>query len=88
MRAGEPAQAVLTRFHGRDSGKEAGEDFYFAAKIHLGDTLFAAARSLPAGGVSDPVQQPDKIPRPLPMISYRKTSTRLQNGSIRSSCRR
>jgi parvulin-like peptidyl-prolyl isomerase len=59
MRAGEPAQAVLTRFHGRDSGKEAGEDFYFAAKIHLGDTLFAAAKSLPAGGVSDPIQQPD-----------------------------
>jgi parvulin-like peptidyl-prolyl isomerase len=59
IRTGEPAQAVLARFHGRDSGKVTGEDFYFAAKIHLGDALFAAASKLPTGGVAGPIQQPD-----------------------------
>ena len=29
-------------------------NFYFAARIHLGDALFAAARDLPDGGVSAP----------------------------------
>ena len=38
-----------------------GEEFYFAAKIHLGDRLFAAARQLKAGEVSMPVQMPDGI---------------------------
>ena len=36
----------LARLNGRDSGKTKGEEFYFAAKIHLGDELFAAARDL------------------------------------------
>jgi hypothetical protein len=59
LRAGEPAPDVLARFHGWDSGKVGEEDFYFAARIHLGDTLFAAAKGLSAGGISDPVQQPE-----------------------------
>ncbi len=33
--------------------------FYFAAKIHLGDALFAVARKLKDGEVSAPVVQPD-----------------------------
>lgn len=36
-----------------------GPEFYFAAKIHLGDRLFAAARTMRDGQVSDPVVQPD-----------------------------
>lgn len=56
---GQPMPSVLARFHGRDSGREAGEDFYFAVKIHLGDALFAAARALPSGAVSAPFPQPD-----------------------------
>lgn len=32
-----------------------GEEFYFAAKIHLGDRLFEAARKVPSGAVSNPV---------------------------------
>ena len=44
------------------SGKMAdGEEFYFAAKIHLGDQLFAAATRLAAGQVSDPVVLSDGI---------------------------
>jgi hypothetical protein len=35
--------------------RERGEDFYFAAKIHLGDALFAVAQSMADGAVSDPV---------------------------------
>ncbi|MDB5418978.1 MAG: peptidyl-prolyl cis-trans isomerase [Phenylobacterium sp.] len=61
LRSGEPATAALVRLHGRDSGKEAGEDFYFAARIHLGEALFAAARALPAGAVSAPIPQPDGV---------------------------
>jgi hypothetical protein len=46
---------------GRDSGKTKGEEFYFAAKIHLGDELFAAARGLGTGEISKPIQLPDGI---------------------------
>ena len=35
-----------------ESGKTKGDEFYFAAKIHLGDRLFANARELPDGAVS------------------------------------
>jgi hypothetical protein len=52
---------TLARLNGRDSGKTKGEEFYFAAKIHLGDELFAAARELSNGMVSKPIQLPDGI---------------------------
>jgi hypothetical protein len=61
LASGAPAPAVLAQFHGRDSGREVGEDFYFAAKIHLGDPLFGVARALPTGGISAAVVQPDGI---------------------------
>jgi hypothetical protein len=57
------------------AGIAPGEEFYFAAKIHLGDTLFEAARNLPDGGVSAPIAGPNgthvlymfKNTRPVPM---------------------
>jgi PPIC-type PPIASE domain/SurA N-terminal domain len=52
---------TLARLNGRDSGSTKGEEFYFAAKIHLGDELFAAARILSDGSVSKPIQRPDGI---------------------------
>lgn len=61
LSGGSPPAAVLDRFHGRDSGKVNGEEFYFAAKLHLGDALFDLAKTLPNGGVSAPTQQPDGI---------------------------
>ncbi|HEX3366346.1 peptidylprolyl isomerase [Phenylobacterium sp.] len=61
LRAGEPDAAVLARLRGRDSGKETGQDFYFAAKIHLGNELFDTAAALPSGGVSTPVPQADGV---------------------------
>ncbi|MDB6084478.1 MAG: peptidyl-prolyl cis-trans isomerase [Gammaproteobacteria bacterium] len=50
---------VLARFGGRDSRAVKGEEFYFAARIHLGEPLFAAARSLPTGGVGGPLGAPE-----------------------------
>lgn len=38
-----------------------GEEFYFAARIHLGDRLFTAARALSPGQVSAPIPLPDGI---------------------------
>lgn len=55
IRAGTPIVAALEKAHGRDSGKVNGEEFYFAAKIHLGDRLFAVARGLADGAVSDAI---------------------------------
>ena len=55
LRAGQAVVTVLQNFKGRDTHKVKGEDFYFAAKIHLGDVLFAAAQKLPGGTVSHPV---------------------------------
>ena len=52
---------TFAHLNGRDSGKTKGEEFYFAAKIHLGDELFAAARALGTGEVSRPIQLSDGI---------------------------
>jgi parvulin-like peptidyl-prolyl isomerase len=52
---------TFAHLNGRDSGKTKGEEFYFAAKIHLGDALFAAAKDLGNGMVSQPMQLPDGI---------------------------
>jgi parvulin-like peptidyl-prolyl isomerase len=52
LRSGQTVVTVLQKFRGRDTDKVKGEDFYFAARIHLGDVLFTAAQSLPSGTVS------------------------------------
>jgi hypothetical protein len=52
---------ALARLNGRDSGKTKGDEFYFAAKIHLGDQLFAAARDLSDGAISAPTRTADGI---------------------------
>ena len=56
-----PTPALLARWHASDSGKVSDEEFYFAAKIHLGESLFEAARDLPDGGVSAPIVRADAI---------------------------
>jgi hypothetical protein len=61
LRIQAPAPDVIARFGGKSSGKVGDEEFYFAAKIHLGDRLFEAARGLPRGGVSAPIGMPDGI---------------------------
>jgi hypothetical protein len=56
-----PTPALIARFGGKSSGKVGDEEFYFAAKIHLGDRLFEAARGLPQGGVSASMEMPDGV---------------------------
>lgn len=55
------AEAAAKGAGGRDSGKLDGAEYYFAAKIHLGEPLFEIARRLPSGGVSGPVVLPDGV---------------------------
>ena len=62
---------TLARLHARESGKTQGDEFYFAAKIHLGDRLFAAARDLSDGGASAPIQLSDGV-HVLYMVSNRR----------------
>ncbi len=54
LKAGEPPKGLTKTALFSD-----GTEFYFAAKIHLGDALFANAVRLSAGMVSDPIQAPD-----------------------------
>jgi parvulin-like peptidyl-prolyl isomerase len=61
LRAGQTAVTVLQNFRGRDIDKVQGEDFYFAAKIHLGDEVFAVAQMLPSGAVSAPVRTEEGV---------------------------
>jgi hypothetical protein len=61
LKSGPPTPALLERWHASDSGKVSDEEFYFAAKIHLGAPLFEVARNLPDGGVSAPIVRADAI---------------------------
>ena len=61
LESSSPTPALLARWHASDSGKVSDEEFYFAAKIHLGESLFEAARDLPDGGVSAPIVRADAI---------------------------
>jgi parvulin-like peptidyl-prolyl isomerase len=61
LRSGVPGPAVLAKWPASDSGKTNDDEFYFAAKIHLGDKLFESAKDLPDGGVSAPIEQADGI---------------------------
>lgn len=56
-----PTPALLAGLHARDSGKVSDQEFYFAAKIHLGEALFESARNLPDGAVSTPMVREDGI---------------------------
>jgi hypothetical protein len=61
LESGAAAPALLARWHAAESGKVSDEEFYFAAKIHLGEPLFEVARHLPDGGVSAPIARADAI---------------------------
>ena len=74
LRANTPVEQVIARY-GLTEPRNDGEEFYFAAKIHLGDALYAEALRLKHGEVSEPVQSADgfhtvkvisdKVPVPL-----------------------
>jgi hypothetical protein len=56
-----PTSDLIARFGGKSSGKVGDEEFYFAAKIHLGDRLFEEACGLPQDRASAPIDMPDGI---------------------------
>lgn len=61
LKLSAPTPALLTQWHASDSGKVADEEFYFAVKIHLGESLFEIARHLSDGEVSAPIARADGI---------------------------
>ena len=69
--SGVAVPTVLAKWRASDSGKTNDDEFYFAAKIHLGDALFGAARDLPDGGVSAPIARTDGI-HVLQMLKNKK----------------
>lgn len=58
LRAGALPASLDLKSSGRVG---ASPEFYFAAKLHLGDALFAAARALRGGQVSDPIRTGDGV---------------------------
>ena len=60
LRANTPVETVMAKF-GLTEPRNDGDEFYFAAKIHLGDVLYAQALKLKEGEVSEPFQAADGI---------------------------
>ena len=61
LKSQAPTPDLIARFGGKSSGKVGDEEFYFAARIHLGPRLFAAAEGLSQRGVSAPIEMLDGI---------------------------
>lgn len=61
LRAGAPTPEILARWRASGSDKRLEDEFYFAAKIHLGEPLFTTASDLPDGAVSAPIIRPDAV---------------------------
>jgi hypothetical protein len=66
-----PTAETAARLHATPSTKMGDEQFYFAARIHLGDKLFELARAMADRSVSAPVVMPDGI-HVLYMLSNNK----------------
>ncbi|HEX7688268.1 MAG TPA: peptidyl-prolyl cis-trans isomerase [Burkholderiaceae bacterium] len=64
LRRGEPASALGLKSSGR---VDDGEEYYFAARVHLGDRIFDVARMLKDGEVSRPLPSKDGV-RILQMV--------------------
>lgn len=59
LRGGTALAAVVARYGLVSTGRvDDGEEFYFAARIHLGDAAFAVARTLADGAAGGPVATP------------------------------
>jgi hypothetical protein len=60
LRANTPVEAAMAKF-GLTEPRNDGDEFYFAAKIHLGDVVYAQALRMKEGEVSEPLQAADGI---------------------------
>jgi hypothetical protein len=61
LKAAGANSAAADRAVPRSGAMTNGEEFYFAARIHLGDRLFDVARRLRPGEISPPVAMPDGV---------------------------
>ena len=61
LRAKAPLEATMAKYGLKDTGRTKDEEYYFAAKIHLGDADFAVAQKLAAGEISEPLIRPDGV---------------------------
>jgi hypothetical protein len=61
LRSGAAMDYVQQHFSMMDSGKVSGDTLDFAAQIHLGPKLYAAAQGLSDGQVSDPIADADGV---------------------------
>jgi hypothetical protein len=59
LRGGATPDAEIKKYSLKEAHKVNGEELDFAAKIHLGDTLYAAVRDSKAGDITDPVADKD-----------------------------
>jgi hypothetical protein len=55
-----PVEAVISKY-GLTEPRNDGDEFYFAAKIHLGDVVYAKALQMKEGEVSEPLAADDGI---------------------------
>jgi parvulin-like peptidyl-prolyl isomerase len=60
LRSNTPVEAVIAKF-GLTEPRNDGDELYFAAKIHLGDAVYAQVLPMKAGDVSEPLQAADGI---------------------------
>ncbi len=60
LRANMPVEAVISKY-GLTEPRNDGDEFYFAAKIHLGDAVYAKALQMKEGEVSEPLQADDGV---------------------------
>lgn len=61
LRSGAALDSIEQHFGIADSGKVSGDTLDFAAQIHLGPKLFAAAKGMTDGQVSDPISDADGV---------------------------
>ncbi len=61
LNAHRTVDEVKAQFGGKDSGRVNGEEFYFASRIHLGDVMFNAVRTLKNGQATAPMSAPDGV---------------------------
>lgn len=59
LRAGGSIDALASKLALKDTGRAKDEEYYFAARIHLGEEMFAIAEKLNSGEISEPVTGPD-----------------------------
>lgn len=89
-----PLATVLARLKGSDTRRLNGEEFYFAAQIHLGSEIFDQVKTLSAGGVAGPFNRDggigfvyvykNQVPKALPYETVRlKVASDYANAAAR-----